>query len=94
VPTEYEWNLTVERQLAAQMVGRFTYVGSHSINILETQDDNTGAANTTGNASTGYRVELHSDCCVGLAIAPARSTAFRVCVKTDGKMSPAEPALG
>ena len=53
VPTEYEWNLTVERQLAAQMVGRFTYVGSHSINILETQDYNPGATNTTGKASTG-----------------------------------------
>jgi hypothetical protein len=53
VPTEYEWNLTVERQLAAQMVGRLTYVGSHSINILETQDYNPGAVNNTGKASTG-----------------------------------------
>ena len=42
VPTEYEWNLTVERQLASQMVARLAYVGSHSINILETQDFNPG----------------------------------------------------
>jgi hypothetical protein len=53
VPTEYEWNLTVERQLASQMVARLAYVGSHSINILETQDYNPGAVNTTGKASTG-----------------------------------------
>jgi hypothetical protein len=53
VPTEYEWNLTVERQLGAQMVARVAFVGSHSINILETQDYNPGAVNTTGKASTG-----------------------------------------
>jgi hypothetical protein len=35
------------------MIGRLTYVGSHSINILETQDYNPGAVNTTGKASTG-----------------------------------------
>jgi hypothetical protein len=53
VPTEYEWNLTLERQIGRQMVGRIGYVGSHSINILETQDYNPGAVNKTGKASTG-----------------------------------------
>ena len=53
VPTEYEWNLTVERQLGEKMVGRAAYVGLHSINILETQNYNPGAVNNTGKASTG-----------------------------------------
>jgi hypothetical protein len=53
VPTEYEWNLTFERQIGEQMVARIGYVGSHSINILETQNYNPGASNTSGTASTG-----------------------------------------
>jgi Carboxypeptidase regulatory-like domain len=53
VPTEYEWNLTVEQELGFKSVARLTYVGSTSINILETQDLNPGAVNTTGTASTG-----------------------------------------
>ena len=53
VPTEYEWNLTAERELGAKMIARLAYVGSHSINILETQDYNPGAVNNTGKASTG-----------------------------------------
>ena len=53
VPTEYEWNLTVERQIGPQMMFRVGYVGSHSINILETQNYNAGAVNKTGKASTG-----------------------------------------
>jgi hypothetical protein len=53
VPTEYEWNLTVERQIGPQMMFRVGYVGSHSINILETQNYNPGAVNKTGKASTG-----------------------------------------
>jgi len=53
VTTEYEWNLTVERQIGPQMMFRIGYVGSHSINILETQNYNPGAVNTTGKASTG-----------------------------------------
>jgi hypothetical protein len=53
VPTEYEWHLTIERQLGEKMVARVAYVGSHSINILETQDYNPGAPNNTGKASTG-----------------------------------------
>jgi hypothetical protein len=53
VPTEYEWNLTVERQIGPQMMIRVGYVGNHSINILETQNYNPGAVNKTGKASTG-----------------------------------------
>ena len=53
VPTTYEWNLTVERQLTPALVGRLAYVGSRSLNILETQDYNPGAVTKTGKASTG-----------------------------------------
>jgi len=42
VPTVYEWNLTVERQLPASLLARLAYVGSRSINILETQNYNVG----------------------------------------------------
>ncbi|HEY4049724.1 MAG TPA: carboxypeptidase-like regulatory domain-containing protein [Acidobacteriaceae bacterium] len=53
VPTTYEWNLTVERQLTQGLIGRLAYVGSRAQNILETQDFNPGAVNSTGKASTG-----------------------------------------
>jgi hypothetical protein len=43
VPTVYEWNLTLERQLPASVLFRMAYVGSRSINLLETQDYNAGA---------------------------------------------------
>ena len=42
VPTTYEWNLTVERQLPQGILVRAAYVGSRSLHILETQDYNAG----------------------------------------------------
>ena len=42
VPTTYEWNLTVERQLPAGVLVRAAYVGSRSLHILETQYYNAG----------------------------------------------------
>lgn len=42
VPTVYEWNLTVERQLPAGFLLRAAYVGSRSLHILETQYYNAG----------------------------------------------------
>jgi hypothetical protein len=42
VPTVYEWNLTVERQLPAGVLFRAAYVGSRSLRILETQYYNAG----------------------------------------------------
>jgi Carboxypeptidase regulatory-like domain len=53
VPTVYEWNLTIERQLPAGVLFRMAYVGSRSTHILETQDLNAGAPNNTGKASPG-----------------------------------------
>jgi hypothetical protein len=37
VPTTYEWNLTIERQLPANMLFRVGYVGSRTLHILETE---------------------------------------------------------
>jgi len=37
VPTTYEWNLTIERQLPANLLFRIGYVGSRTLHILETQ---------------------------------------------------------
>ena len=42
VPTIYEWNLTVERQLPAGVLFGAAYVGSRSLHILETQYYNAG----------------------------------------------------
>ena len=42
VPTVYEWNLTVERQLPSNILFRVGYVGSRSLHILETQYYNAG----------------------------------------------------
>jgi Carboxypeptidase regulatory-like domain len=42
VPTAYEWNLTLERQLPWNVVFRAAYVGSRTVHILETQDFNAG----------------------------------------------------
>ena len=42
VPTTYEWNLTIERQLPGSVLFRVAYVGSRSLHILETQDYNAG----------------------------------------------------
>jgi hypothetical protein len=54
VPTVYEWNLTIERQLPSNILMRVAYVGSRSLHILETQDYNAGACcTTTGKANTG-----------------------------------------
>ena len=54
VPTVYEWNLTLERQLAAGFLLRAAYVGSRSLHLLETQNYNEGACCTTnGKANTG-----------------------------------------
>ncbi len=60
VPTVYEWNLTVERQLPAGFLLRAAYVGSQSLHILETQYYNAGApcdptipGNCNGKANVG-----------------------------------------
>jgi carboxypeptidase family protein len=63
VPTVYEWNLTVERQLPSSILFRAAYVGSRSLHILETEYYNpavpagiTGCPNSTssnGKAGTG-----------------------------------------
>jgi hypothetical protein len=61
VPTVYEWNLTVERQLPAGVLFRAAYVGSRSLHILETQYYNAGVPCTdpasavacTGKANVG-----------------------------------------
>jgi hypothetical protein len=60
VPTTYEWNLTVERQLGQGFLVRAAYVGSRSLHILETQYYNAGApcnpaipGNCNGKANTG-----------------------------------------
>ena len=42
VPTVYEWNLTLERELPAGVLVRAAYVGSRSTHILETQYYNAG----------------------------------------------------
>jgi hypothetical protein len=42
VPTVYEWNLTLERQLPVGILLRAAYVGSRSTHILETQYYNAG----------------------------------------------------
>jgi hypothetical protein len=46
VPTVYEWNLTLERQLPAGFLVRAAYVGSRSLHILETQYYNAGVTCT------------------------------------------------
>jgi hypothetical protein len=52
VPTTYEWNLTIERQLPANLLVRAAYVGSRTLHILETQYYNPALqydpTNTTG----------------------------------------------
>jgi hypothetical protein len=61
VPTVYEWNLTVERQLPAGFLVRAAYVGSRSLHILETQyynagvpcNDPTSAVPCNGKANVG-----------------------------------------
>lgn len=63
VPTVYEWNLTIERQLPSSILFRAAYVGSRSLHILETEYYNpavpagiTGCPNSTssnGKAGTG-----------------------------------------
>jgi Carboxypeptidase regulatory-like domain/TonB dependent receptor-like, beta-barrel len=42
VPTVYEWNLTLERELPAGILVRAAYVGTRSTHILETQYYNAG----------------------------------------------------
>jgi len=60
VPTVYEWNLTVERQLPSNILLRVGYVGSRSLHLLETQYYNAGApcdptipGNCNGKANVG-----------------------------------------
>jgi carboxypeptidase family protein/TonB-dependent receptor-like protein len=61
VPTTYEWNLTIERQLPAGVLVRAAYVGSRTLHILETQYYNAGVPCTdptsfvtcTGKANVG-----------------------------------------
>ena len=63
VPTTYEWNLTIERQLPAKTLLRFAYVGSRSLHILETEYYNPsnpggiagcpGSVGSPGKAGTG-----------------------------------------
>jgi hypothetical protein len=54
VPTVYEWNLAVERQLPASFLVRAAYVGTRSIHILETVDLNAApCCTTTGKAGLG-----------------------------------------
>jgi len=45
VPTTYEWNLTVERQLPGSMLFRIVYVGSRTLHILETEYYNPSSPN-------------------------------------------------
>lgn len=47
VPTVYEWNLTLERELPAGILLRAAYVGSRSTHILETQYYNAGVPCTS-----------------------------------------------
>ena len=57
VPTVYTWNLTLERQLPANMLLRFAYVGTRSNHIIETLDLNPGvptAATKVGQTGQGY----------------------------------------
>jgi hypothetical protein len=54
VPTIYEANLTVERELPHDLLVRIGYVGSRSTHILETQDFNAApCCTTTGKAGIG-----------------------------------------
>src|SRR5229473_266554 len=63
VPTTYEWNLTVERQLPSHILFRIAYIGSRTLHILETEYYNpavpagiAGCPNSTsapGKAGTG-----------------------------------------
>jgi len=63
VPTTYEWNLTIERQLPANLLFRAAYVGSRTLHILETQYYNpstptgiagcAGSVGAPGKAGTG-----------------------------------------
>jgi outer membrane receptor protein involved in Fe transport len=43
VPTTYEWNLTIERQLPGNLLFRVGYVGSRTLHILETEYYNPSA---------------------------------------------------
>ncbi|HXA00193.1 MAG TPA: TonB-dependent receptor [Candidatus Dormibacteraeota bacterium] len=53
VPTTYEWNLTIERQLPGSLLFRIGYVGSRTLHILETQYYNPSAPNPSGTPTTG-----------------------------------------
>lgn len=58
VPTLYNWNLTIERQLASDILVRAGYVGSRSNHLTETLNLNPkpvgGAADTRLNLIAGY----------------------------------------
>jgi hypothetical protein len=54
VPTVYEWNLTVERQLPSNFLVRAAYVGSRSLHLLETEFYNVApCCTTTGKPGLG-----------------------------------------
>jgi hypothetical protein len=56
VPTVYNWNLSVERQLPYSVLGRIAYVGSHSSHLTETLNLNpapAGGGNRRLNAIAG-----------------------------------------
>jgi outer membrane receptor protein involved in Fe transport len=56
VPTTYEWNLTIERQLPGSILFRAGYVGSRTLHILETEYYNpstpAGIAGCAGSAGS------------------------------------------
>ena len=47
-PATYQWNLTFEHQLGWNTGVRFSYVGSHTINLVHSPDLNQVKPNTTG----------------------------------------------
>ncbi|MBS1787743.1 MAG: TonB-dependent receptor [Acidobacteria bacterium] len=56
VPTVYNWNLSIERQLPYSILGRIAYVGSHSSHLTETLNLNpapVGGGNRRLNAIAG-----------------------------------------
>ncbi len=53
--TAYNWNLAVERQLAANLLGRAAYVGSHGSHILENLDLNAAVFTPGSTLATDLR---------------------------------------
>jgi hypothetical protein len=76
VPTVYEWNLTIERQLPQSFLVRAAYVGSRSLHILETQYYNAGVPCTDPNSAVACNGKAN----VGLAN-------LTVCEATGGTLA-------